>query len=364
MPEFQSPRRASVELIYNGTDITADIAPYLLSFTYTDKSSGEADDIQIVLEDKDGKWLGKWFPDKGDTIKANITLLNWDKDNLHIKLPCGSFEIDEIEISFPPTTVTIKGISVLVTASAAGQLKTKAWESLNLKNIANEIATKNNMDLFYDATNNPNYERKDQIKISDLSFLSGLCSDAGLAIKCTSEQLVIYDEKEYENKSAVATISKGDTRIISMSLRSKTAGTYNKANVAYHDPAANETLLAEVTSDDSPDNGKTLEINQRVKSQAEAESLAEEHLRQANKNEVSGRIDLTGLPNVVGGSVVILSGWGNFDGRYFVQSATHTWSESGYLVSIEINETGASKSGKKAAKKKKNIKIQHDSLLN
>lgn len=361
MPDFEAPRMVILNLIYEGTDISKDIAPYLLSFTYTDKASGEADDIQIALEDKDTKWLGNWFPKKGDTINASITLLNWDKNGQNIKLPCGSFQIDEIEIAYPPTTVTIKGVSVLVKTSAAGQMKTKAWESLNLKNIAIEIAKKNAMELFYDSNKNPIYERKDQIKISDLLFLQTLCLDAGLAIKCTSSQIVIYDEKEYENKSSIATISKGDIRIISVSLRNKTAGTYNKAKVAYHDSLVNETIEAEASSDDSPDNGKVLEINQRVKSQAEAESLAEEQLRQANKKEVSGRIDLTGFPNVVGGSVITLSGWGNFDGKYFVQSATHTYSGSGYLVSIEINETGASKGSKKS--KDKDIKIQHDSLL-
>ncbi|MDD3036000.1 MAG: hypothetical protein PHO93_03710 [Candidatus Saccharimonadaceae bacterium] len=361
MPDFEAPRIAVLNLVYEGTDISADIAPYLLSFTYTDKASGEADDIQIVLEDKDSRWIGNWFPNKGDTINASITLFNWDKNNQNIKLPCGSFEIDEIEISYPPTVVTIKGVSVLVTTSAVGQKKTTAWESLNLKSIANEIAQKNNMKLFYDAALNPIYERKDQVKTSDLTFLQNLCFDAGLAIKCTSSQIVIYSEEEYEDKAPVATISKGDARIISVSLRSKTAGTYSKANVAYHDPIVDETIEAEASSEDAPDNGKTLEINQRVKSQAEAESLAEEQLRQANKNEVSGRIDLTGLPNVVGGSVVVLSGWGKFDGKYFVESAAHTYSESGYLVSIEINETGASKGGKKAKNKK--VSMQHESLL-
>ena len=51
MENIQKSRRVKIELIYEGADISEDIAPFLLSFEYTDKSSGECDEIQITLED-------------------------------------------------------------------------------------------------------------------------------------------------------------------------------------------------------------------------------------------------------------------------------------------------------------------------
>ena len=41
---------------YDGKDISNDLEPYLKSISYTDNMSGEADDLQITLMDKDGLW--------------------------------------------------------------------------------------------------------------------------------------------------------------------------------------------------------------------------------------------------------------------------------------------------------------------
>jgi phage protein D len=42
-----------IGIIYDGVDIAADLAPYLLGVTYTDNLSGAADDLQIALQDRD-----------------------------------------------------------------------------------------------------------------------------------------------------------------------------------------------------------------------------------------------------------------------------------------------------------------------
>lgn len=72
MPEFELPSRTTVKVVYEVVDVSADIATYILSFEYTDKSSGESDEIQLTLEDREGKWLSSWFPSKGDTVTASI----------------------------------------------------------------------------------------------------------------------------------------------------------------------------------------------------------------------------------------------------------------------------------------------------
>lgn len=41
---------------YDGKDISSYLEPYLKSINYTDNMSGEADDLQITLMDKDGLW--------------------------------------------------------------------------------------------------------------------------------------------------------------------------------------------------------------------------------------------------------------------------------------------------------------------
>lgn len=71
-------RRATAVVLYNNTDITADLNKYLKSISYTDNLSGEADDLQITLEDRAGLWEAAWMPDKGATLDVSIVLHEWD----------------------------------------------------------------------------------------------------------------------------------------------------------------------------------------------------------------------------------------------------------------------------------------------
>jgi hypothetical protein len=53
---------------------------------------------------------------------------------------------------------------------------------------------------------------------------------------------------------------------------------------------------------------------------------------------------------IAAGINVELSGWGAFDGTYFVESVKHSAGGSGYVTAVEIREGGPSK--KKKRKKK------------
>lgn len=56
-------RRTEVEVAVEGADISDSIRRYLKSLTYTDNEEDEADDLQIVLQDRDGIWMEKWLND-------------------------------------------------------------------------------------------------------------------------------------------------------------------------------------------------------------------------------------------------------------------------------------------------------------
>lgn len=63
-------RHASAAVTFNGTDISKDIAPYLLSISYTDKEEDGADDLQIKLQDREDTWLSKWLDDMIETYSG------------------------------------------------------------------------------------------------------------------------------------------------------------------------------------------------------------------------------------------------------------------------------------------------------
>ena len=355
--EAQAARRTEIVLVYEGADISEDIAPFLISFGYTDNASDKADDLNITLEDRENNWIDPWFPDKGDVIHATIVTHNWHGPDETESLPCGTFEIDEIEFSEPPSQVQIKAISTLVSKPMRQEQKTKAWENIKLSAIADDIAGKNGLTLFWDSPNDPLFERRDQVEMSDLGFLQKLCRDYGIGIKVTDAQLVCYDEEMYEEKAAVGTLVRGDKCIKNARFRSKTRSTYKGARVQYHDPIKDENFEV-YSSGDADGTGQDLVINQKADTLADAEKIAEKKLHEANKKEVTGSVTLVGDMRYLGGSNVEVTGWGKFDGTYFIEKAAHSVNKgSGYVTSLELRLGGPSKKeGKKGRKREKGKK--------
>lgn len=344
-------RRAEVVLEYEGVDISRDIAPFLVGFVYTDNAHGRDDELSVTLEDREGRWRDPWYPEKGAAVRATILVRNWTGDGEVLSLPCGLFRISSVECSGPPTVVELKCVSTSVKASAKQERKTKAWENIALSGIAGELTARHGLTLRWDSAHDPLYQRKDQVERSDLLFLKTLCEDAGLALKVTDEQVVIFDEKSYEKKTPGTTLTFGDDRIRTYRFLSKMAGIYKGARVKYHHPVQDETFDVYEGDDEESENGEVLQINEAVESLAEAKTLAEKKLHESNKKETTGTVELMGELSFVGGTTIGIRGFGAFDGTYFIESATHSVSRSGYTTSLELRRRA--KEGKKTAAKKK-----------
>ena len=113
----------------------------------------------------------------------------------------------------PPFTVSIRGSSLAYGASVRQTKKTKAWENYSLSGIANEIAGNAGLSCMYEAASDPTYPRKEQAKKSDITFLSELCHDEGISLKCTDGTLVLFDQSTYEAKPPITTIRRGGGRL-------------------------------------------------------------------------------------------------------------------------------------------------------
>lgn len=338
-------RRATAVVLYNNTDITADLNKYLKSISYTDNLSGEADDLQITLEDRAGLWESAWMPDKGATLDVSIVLHEWDGLKNYVQR-LGLFEIDEITSSGYPSEVQIKAVSVPDNNNLRGAERTRSWEKAELKRIANDIATEAGLTLYYDVKEyNPVIDRAEQTEQSDLSFLYKLCADYGLALKICDKQVVIFDEADYEAAEAVALVPKpkgsysaGSIKVLDMlksySLRSKVRDVYKSCHVKYQDSSTKQKIEATFAAPDKKI-GKTLEVNEQVASIADAERLAKKKLREKNSDEVTGSFSFLGNPELAAAVNIQLSGFGAFDGKYIITKAQHDIS-SGYTTSIDV----------------------------
>ena len=351
MPEH-SARRAEVVIVYEDKDISRDLAPYLISFTYTDNAADKADDISLTLEDRERLFIGDWLPTKGDKIKASILLHDWDEENEKNSLPCGLFEVDEVTCSGPPNVISIKAISTLISKPMRQEKHTRAWENTHLSIIARDFANDNKLKLFWDCSEDPYFERRDQCEKSDLDFLAELARDYGIKTKITDTQLVLYDAEEYENKEAVSELKFGDDKLLSWNFSTKSAGTYKAARLQYHDPVKNSNIeVVEESEDEIEGTGRTLEINQRADTIDDAKKIAKEKLKTANKKEITGNINLMGDLRFVGGSNIEIKGFGLFDGKYVIDKATHTIS-GGYTTKLDLSMGKEAKKEVRSKKKK------------
>lgn len=325
-------RRTKIKLTYDGKDISADLAPYLKAFSYNDVMSGQADDIQITLENRAHLWEADWLPEKGAMLTAAIVQSAWEGQEEQ-ELPLGQFELDEIELSEPPSEVKLKAVSVPNNTALRGVDKNRSWEKTRFSVIAGDIAAGAGLELFYDSEDDPELDHAEQTEQSDLSFLQKLTNDAGLALKITDLKIVIFDEAKYEQAEPVLTIARGSRFLQSYSIRSATREVYAACHVKYQEAKDKETI--EATFKAPGKTGKTLEVNEQVKSVGEAEKLARKKLREKNKAEITMRTVLLGAFVLLAGSTVQLQGVGKFDGKYIITRAGHEVG-GGYTVSLEL----------------------------
>lgn len=271
-------------------------------------------------------------------IRAGILRENWNGDGSDKVLDCGQFELDSIDASGPPATVTIKATALPFSSQIRQTKRSQAWESYTLSGIAREMAARNNMAFLYESANDPYYDRVEQVKVSDISFLSALCHNAGISLKATSNILVLFDQAAYEAKAPVKTIRRGDGSYTKYKLAMGKADTqYASCRVSYSGSGKCIEAIAYVEDyKEDSDKNQQLEITARVGSIAEAKALAEKQLRLHNKYARTATFTMTGDPDMLAGVTVLLSDWGSWDGKYIVKQAKHIVGSSGYTTTVTL----------------------------
>ena len=342
-------RRAYPKVIYNKVDISEALKPYLKSVEYTDMLTGQADDLQLTLEDRDGLWLEAWFPDKGATLTASILTQYWTAPtDAEKELPLGLFEIDEIECSAIPSETKIKAVSVPNNTTLRGEGRTRSWEGYTIQKIAQDIANNAGMQLNFSSKDNPTLERVEQTEQSDLAFLDKLCQDNGLSLKVTDNQIVIFDMADMEaaEPSLIFVRPAVKDLVASVSMDVNSNGTNNKnalkqlkpaswrftssvrdiykACTVEHSQGKKKEKISATFTDPNKTEGKMLLVKKDVKSVEEAERMARKELREKNKDEVTGSLTCMGDTNLSAGLTVTVKGFGKFDGKYILSQVKHS----------------------------------------
>lgn len=340
----QKGRYAAVWLQFNGKDVNKDIAPYLMDFNYNDGYSGQADDITMTLDDRDRKWIKEWVPVMGEEIKAEILTYHWDKQGEKLKLPCGKFYLKSFTYGGMPDTVTMEASALPVEGNKSKQEKrSKSWENVQLKTVAAELAKRAKLNLVYEASSNPSYERLDQTEQTDLEFLLGIAVKEGITLKISGAKLVLFNEEKFEKAAAAFDIVYGEDDVLSYDFDSNSEdAAYGSCEVVYTIPKSKKEAAKTVKGVyklPNAGNLPVLRVNKSVETVAEANRLAKNSLREQNKKAGRARLTLSGHTRYAAGLTINIKGWGYFDGKYIIESVNHRISAtSPYTVEIEIRK--------------------------
>lgn len=336
-------------VFYNNRNITNDISKYLISLQYTDKVAGESDEVQIKLEDVDTLWQNGWYPEKGAKLTVKIARLN-----------CGVFEIDQIDIEGPPSTVTIRGIATGITGSLRTR-KSDAHENKTLRQIVDKVAKSNNLTVSGEIPD-VLIGRETQNKETDLSFLKRVAEKYGVVFSVRDNTITFTSVFSLETRSASFSLNVSDLKNYRFSDKadppksSKSVHGNAKKNARvevnqeFEDYKKKEgyTAPSSVSGDTSVNYGYS-----ENKQQSELKAKSVMHVSASNQFE--GNFSIQGNELACAGNNVGINGLGNLSGVYHIKTSTHTIDKSsGYTTECEVKRTQVSvKSNKITSKRPK-----------
>jgi uncharacterized protein len=319
-------------LSYEGVAIEGRIEKMVLSMTYTSHAGGAASDLEFELEDRDRRWQGSWFPQRGDVVTGSI---GYAGEQL---ISIGSFQVDEVELRVPPDRVHMRCLSAGIT-DAMRTPHSVSYEGQTLLGIAGQIAAKYGFTVVGAAvTPDVTFDYEAQSLETDVEFLHRIAEEHNYEFTIRGTTLVFYSRPALEQARSAALIKRPD--VTSCEFKAKTRHIYKAANVSYQDPAS-KSLITRTVLGSSP-TGDTLNLVVRCTNGMQALLKASAALHQHNMLQVTGRLSMPGTTAIAAGVNITISGFGAYDGKFYVESARHQIERSaGYTTELQIRSTGA-----------------------
>lgn len=353
--KMSSARKSVPSLSFNGKNVSTTLKDYLESVTYTDVASGSSDSIDISLHNIGMKWLGAWYPKKGDKIKGSLTFKDWNADGKDLKLNCGTFVLDSIKFSGGPLAAQFGALAIPASESFKTTERTKTWKKVTVKKIATDIAKRYKLKLSYSGPS-ITISAIEQSEKSDSAFLYEICGKYGLSMKVYNSKIVIYDQTAQEKKKAVAKLTRASFVDDSWDYEDALEGTYTGARISYKSGKNNKEISVYLgLKKEKASGSRVLKINETADDSTDAyyKAAASVNLSNEKATTISGQIWPN--PKICAGVCVTISGMGKMNGKYFVEKSTLEASDSGTKQNVEMHkcQTRLSYSPKKKTSTKK-----------
>ncbi len=316
-------------LTYQGVNITTDISGMVRSIRYVDELGGSSGELEVELEDRDRRWQGPWRPAQGDAVSL---LIGYAGEPL---LPCGDFQVDDLELEGPPDVFHLRCLPAWITPS----LRTRnsfGYENQTVLEIAGVVAARHGMSVVgAPAPLDAVYDRITQKQETDVEFLRRLAREHNYDFTVRGTQLIFYARADLEAQAAALTLTRAEVERFAFVAR--TQSIYQQAQTAYFDSLTKQLYAQTVSAAPAVASGDTLKLVARCENGQQALARAVAMLHEANRLLVTGRVVAPGTVRLVAGNVAALSGWGAMDGNYLVERAAHRLErERGYVSEADL----------------------------
>lgn len=311
-------------ILADSTDITAAIRARLLSLSVSDAAGIESDSLELTLDDRDGVIA---LPRTG----AELAVALGYKETGLVRM--GLYTVDEIGISAPPRTMTIRARAADLRAGLK-RPKTKSWDDVWLSDIVTTIAAEHG----YAARVSPAFDSDaivhiDQVDESDLHFLTRLAGERGAVAKPAAGKLLFVPAGEAKSSSGqqlpVVALAARDIMRWEVTLAER--GKYPAVTAKWFDAALAAEQTVTVGSGEP-----VFTIGRRYPDRAAAGSAAKAKLAAFTRGLATLRLSCPGDGRFLAEGKLTLSGLrSGVDGDWSMVRVTHRLDTGGYACEIE-----------------------------
>lgn len=315
-----------------GEDITARLQGRLISLTLTDNRGLEADQLDLVLDDDDGKLA---IPTKG--VKLSLAI-GWNGAPLVDK---GTFTVDDVSHAGSPDQLTIRARSANLRAGLRVK-RERSWHNTTLGALVNSIAVNSSLKAAIAARLAAIViKHLDQTSESDINLLTRLCKDHGAIASIKGDRLLVFPAGQAATVSgkeiAPVVITRADGDEHSYGSSDRDAYTGVMANWLDTQTGRKREVIA---GDD--DNMKTL--RHTYPSELDAMNAAVAELGRLQRGASTFSLTLArGRPDLYPETPVIASGWKpEIDEQaWLVVKLVHSITDSGFTTKVDCEVFGA-----------------------
>ena len=310
-----------------GHNITTALRGRLLSLRVTDETGYQSDAVEIELDDR-GEAIH--LPRKGATLEVELGYEETGKAKMG-----SSYTVDEVELSGPPDTLTIRAKAADMLSSLK-QHKTRSWDDVTISELVDSIAADHGLEPRVGDSIRAITDRRhiDQTEESDRNLLKRLSEDYDAVSKQAGPLLLFV--KRGQGKSATGqqvtpvTLSREQTGGHRVTLAD--SGKFQAVRAHWYDMETGGR-----TEVQAGDGEPVYTLRENYIDEATARQAARSKLDMLNRGTATLSLTLKpGNPAIRAETPLTLTGFREgVNGRWIATRVTHEISSSGYSTQVE-----------------------------